>query len=262
MSVFVLTEGGRDKGFGHVARCLAISDALKNLSQGNCDVKFIINGDNSVQSIFGNREVGLEIYPWHAEIDRLEQEISSVDRVLIDSYLADTETYSRISEKVNKRMLIIDDYCRIQYPEGIVVNPTLLSKELGYAKNKDTKYLLGSEYAILREEFFDVPSRKVNADIKDILITMGATEHLDCIGGIVESLSEKGDFKFHVIAGRPDFHSKVEGVLIEKGYGAKVDIYSGLSAGEMRDLMLKCDVAISGGGQTLNELACCGTPVI
>ena len=46
MNVVILTEGGKDIGFGHVTRCSSIYQAFE---QFHIVPKFIINGDDSVK---------------------------------------------------------------------------------------------------------------------------------------------------------------------------------------------------------------------
>ena len=57
MNVFILTEGGKKYGFGHVARCSSIYQAFL---KRDIAPKFIINGDESVESILN--EVNFEIH--------------------------------------------------------------------------------------------------------------------------------------------------------------------------------------------------------
>jgi spore coat polysaccharide biosynthesis predicted glycosyltransferase SpsG len=64
--------------------------------------------------------------------------------------------------------------------------------------------------------------------------------------------AEYPNLHLHVVAPRTE---------LKKG-SSSIKFYSDLSAIQMRQIMLKCDLAISGGGQTLNELACCRVPVI
>ena len=45
MRVYILTEGGKDFGYGHVARCSSIHQAFEYY---NVSPKFIVNGDESV----------------------------------------------------------------------------------------------------------------------------------------------------------------------------------------------------------------------
>lgn len=64
--------------------------------------------------------------------------------------------------------------------------------------------------------------------------------------------------KKHVVIG-PGFNNRD---TIRANADERTVFHDGLTALEMRDLMLKCDVAITGGGQTTNELARCGIPMI
>ena len=46
MKVFIITEGGKNIGFGHITRCLSLYQAFEE--RGN-KPKFIINGDNDIE---------------------------------------------------------------------------------------------------------------------------------------------------------------------------------------------------------------------
>ena len=58
MDVFILTEGGKSYGFGHVARCSSIYQAF---IKRNISPIFIINGDDSVKSILNNIDFKIEV---------------------------------------------------------------------------------------------------------------------------------------------------------------------------------------------------------
>ena len=45
MKVFIITEGGKDIGFGHITQCLSLYQAFK---EKGILPKFIINGDNNI----------------------------------------------------------------------------------------------------------------------------------------------------------------------------------------------------------------------
>ncbi len=78
MKVVILTEGGKDYGYGHVARCSSIYQAFE---QFYIIPKFIINGDDSVKSILPNFNV--DIINWIEDLSV----ISKADIVIVDSYL-------------------------------------------------------------------------------------------------------------------------------------------------------------------------------
>jgi spore coat polysaccharide biosynthesis predicted glycosyltransferase SpsG len=66
--------------------------------------------------------------------------------------------------------------------------------------------------------------------------------------------SRFSDFRFHVITANP-CHPTLQ-------YPKKTKYYSAITAQRMKAVMLCCDMAISGGGQTTNELAACGLPAV
>ena len=51
MNVIILTEGGKDYGFVHVARCSSIYQAFRKF---NITPQFIVNGDKSIDAILQN----------------------------------------------------------------------------------------------------------------------------------------------------------------------------------------------------------------
>jgi len=59
--------------------------------------------------------------------------VKGADAAVIDSYEADKGFYEHVSRLV-KTPVYIDDYKRIDYPRGIVVNGAVYAKEIGYKK--------------------------------------------------------------------------------------------------------------------------------
>ena len=166
MNVVILTEGGKDIGFGHVARCSSLYQAFE---QFDISPKLIINGDDSVKSILPNIDV--DIINW---LDDLSL-ISNADIVIIDSYLASIDVFDKISNIV-PLTAYIDDNNRLDYPKGIVINGTLDTSNMGYQKRDDIRYLLGNDYIPLRKDFWDISKLKINDSVKNILITMGGND--------------------------------------------------------------------------------------
>ena len=100
MNVVILTEGGKNKGFGHVARCSSIYNAFE---QFNILPKLIIDGDESVKSILN--DVDFEIIDWLNDLSV----ISESDIVVVDSYLANIDIYENIAKKTNLTVYIDDN---------------------------------------------------------------------------------------------------------------------------------------------------------
>ena len=249
MNVFILTEGGKDFGFGHVARCSSIYQAFK---KRDISPKFIINGDTSVKSILSNIE--FKIDNWLSDISFL----NSSDIVIIDSYLADIEIYDKISKKVSLTVCL-DDNKRLDYSSGIVVNGLINAENLNYPLNESIKYLLGSMYTPLRADFWDVSRLKINDDINNILVTMGGNDLRNLTPKVLELLNTNFPDvnKKVIIADSFDNVSEIEYLKDDS-----VDLIYSPDSKEMLNAMSNVDLAISASGQTLYELACIGVPTI
>ena len=166
MNVIILTEGGKDYGYGHVARCSSIFQAFVYY---NIFPDFIVNGDESIKSILP--EINVRNFNWLNDLSV----ISKADIVVIDSYLADLDVYNKISSKV-PLVVYVDDNNRLNYPEGIVVNGTLDTSSMGYVQRENIKYLVGNDFIPLRKDFWNIPKLKINESIESILITMGGND--------------------------------------------------------------------------------------
>jgi len=87
---------------------------------------------------------------------------------IIDSYRAFYKHYKDIA-KLSEISIFLDDFNRIIYPQGILVNFSLNAKKI--VKQKQTFNLLGIDYVPIRKEFLEVKKKP-----KHILIIIGGTD--------------------------------------------------------------------------------------
>lgn len=242
MKIMVLTEGGEKTGFGHISRCAALVHAAMDID-GTTDAEFIVNGDERAKGFLDSQGItGGALLDWNRERKNIVSAAKQKDMVIIDSYLADESFYGCISDVTHGRMLMMDDYNRIKYPEGVVINPSICGS--------------GREYIILRKEFWTVPDKKIKPVIKDVLITFGGKGRALFMEKTLDALVGKYPrYNYYVVS--PDGG---------RGPGCEcsgtIRFYGDIPASGMLDLMLRCDICVSGGGQTLYELARCGVPSI
>ena len=81
--------------------------------------------------------------------------LSQDDIIVIDSYLAGKGLYTEIRQRV-KVAAYLDDFNRLEYPEGIIINGTVGAELIPYKRNFGQHYLLGKDFVILREAFKDL----------------------------------------------------------------------------------------------------------
>ena len=253
MKVFIITEGGKDIGFGHITRCLSLYQAFK---ERGILPEFIINGDNNIEYLLKN--VNYQIFNWIDERKKLIEMAKDADIAIIDSYLADISLYNKIANLV-KTPVYIDDNKRLNYSNGIVVNGNIHAEKLKYPKKDGIIYLLGTKYTPLRKEFWEVPEKKIKENIESIMVTFGGDDAKNMTLKILAFLKDKyPNLIKNVIIGR-SFQNIDE---IKKCADKNTNLSYYPNAEKMKGIMFESDIAISAGGQTLNELASVGVPII
>ncbi len=252
LKVSVFTEGGRNIGFGHVARCLSICQAFE---EGGVYPSVYVNGDGNVSAILGS--LNYTLVNWINDSDRAFEIAGSSDIVIIDSYIADRWFYEGISRACSVSVYI-DDNARIEYPDGIIVNGNIYAGHIKYGSG--VRYLLlGTRYTPLRKEFWDAGNRVVCESVKSIMITFGGDDIRNLTPRVLRLISDRfPDLNKEVIIGK-GFRNINE---IEQNADDKTDLIYSPDARGMRNAMENSEIAISAGGQTLYELARIGVPAV
>ena len=173
------------------------------------------------------------------------------DIAIVDSYRADEPTIGTIANNSEKTAFFDDDN-RLPYPKGFLINGSPGAHGVGYPKSAAVCNLLGAQYQVLRKEFWGATPVEVAPRVVNTLITFGGS-------GLDERVAQYVDVISHRF---PDIHHHVVSPDSRVTTGSNVSVYGRLSAAEMIGLMNRCDLAVSGGGQTLAELAVLGIPVV
>lgn len=252
MKVKIFTEGGSDIGLGHISRCSALYDEIVNRK---IDVEFIIYG--YIDNVAFLKERIVKNINWMSE-DFLNSYVSNTDYCIVDSYLASEDLYRIISNK-SKKALFIDDNIRINYPKGIIVNPSIYVDDLCYPRNNNNIYFLGPEYIILRSYFVNNERNNINKNVKQVLITMGGSDIRSLTPMIIKHICNKySDIRFCVVNGNVSYNIDFD----ENIELSNIQVYYNIDAKLMKSLMLKSDFAITAAGQTIYELLATQTPFI
>lgn len=237
--VIIFTEGGDNIGFGHITRCSALYEEIESR---DIEVLFVIFGKNIDDLLKGKRYLNKD---WK-DREFLKFFLKEDDYIIIDSYLADIETYKFISEST-KKCLYIDDNNRISYPKGIILNPVLYDDVVYKTENI---VLQGKDYIILRKEFLETSIETVEKNI-DVLITLGGTDIRNLTPKLLQIIKRiNSKLKIAVVIGKA--FDNIE--KIEKEKNDNIEFYYNLNALEMKEIILKSKNIICGCGQSINEL--------
>ena len=252
MKVCIITEGSAKLGFGHISRCTSLYQAFE---EKKIIPNFIINGDEIASLMEVKNYVILD---WVKNELELIKQIKNSEIAIVDSYLAGFPIYERIVENV-KLAAFIDDNMRINYPYGIVINGNIHALELNYFNSPKTDYLLGPQFSMLKKDFWEIPLRTVNKEIKTILITLGGSDLRNLTPEILKLLIDEFPEIFKKVIIGSSFKNIKE---IENVADKSTELIYFPLASRMKKEILASDIAITTGGQTVYELAALGIPTI
>lgn len=193
--IAIRTMGGKDIGYGHLYRCLSLAKAISTEAI-NYKIIFIVNKD--IKNIVRND--GFEFI----ESNRFEEDYRIVedmcfDLVIFDSYRVN-DSYLRRIKKITKLMLFDDnnDIYDSSIPD-IVLNGNIHAEDLNYKMDSSTCFLLGPEYLVMREGYWNDTSNQ-NDQKKGVLITTGGSDIYNLSPKILKELL-KTDIIKRVIVG-------------------------------------------------------------
>jgi UDP-2,4-diacetamido-2,4,6-trideoxy-beta-L-altropyranose hydrolase len=257
-SVFV-THGGAQIGLGHVKRCLALAKAL---SEEGDTVSFIVSPDPTTARFIEGAGFSVLQYTWERRPAALLTAVggTDVDTAIVDSYTARTEHFEAL-RSVAQQLVAIDDTATRRLPVDVVVNVGAGTESLRdtYDVYEHTRLLLGSRYALLDTAFGEGPVRSHRTKVERVLVTLGASVHAEALRSAVAAVDAalKG-VQIGVVTGPFGTPAGMIGAATP-GRNNVID-YGGLP--ELRPVILDADLAVTGAGVTLTEIAATATPAV
>jgi UDP-2,4-diacetamido-2,4,6-trideoxy-beta-L-altropyranose hydrolase len=119
---------------------------------------------------------------------------------------------------------------------------------------------LGPQYSILRPEFCEPIKGEYAAAVDTVLVILGGADPHGIMPSVLSAL-ERVDraFKVKAVIG-PFFRNCDEVEKVIQFFRRSIELV--YAPDQVRPLMVEADIAISGGGQTLYELAASGCPTL
>jgi UDP-2,4-diacetamido-2,4,6-trideoxy-beta-L-altropyranose hydrolase len=251
-------------GTGHVMRCLALAQVWK---RAGGKVTFRIpEGSPAIEKRIRLEGCCLKSlasgsFP-QAVVDCMRQAMPGL--VVLDGYDFGLREQSALSA-AGHRVMVIDDFGQAaEYPVRWILNQNPQARPDIYARRGiQTKLLLGSKYALLRQEFGPWLGwrRTVPEHAGKILVTIGGSDPDNLSLQILESLSQLKDANLEVVlvAGGSNPYLRELQCTIESSPTRVRMVTNTL---DMPSLMAWADVAISGAGGTAYELCYMGLPAL
>ena len=187
----------------------------------------------------------------------------SASWIVLDGYNFNAAYQLTIKDSGKKLLFIDDNGCVSHYYADVVLNQNIHASEKLYSKREpNTTLLLGTRYALLREEFLSWQGwkRQIPALAQNILVTLGGSDPENVTKKIYDAIIqlEFNQLNVIIVAANNQYSDQMK-FLIEK---SKVNISLKSNVEKMSDLMAWADIAISAGGTSTWELAFMGVPMI
>lgn len=283
MKVAVRTDASLRIGTGHVARCLAVANYLR---EGGASVVFVcrlLEGhlcDDLIARGFGVHRLPSPVTPteecrdddypkWLGapwETDAAETsaclEGERFDWLIVDHYSI-TASWHRALRPRSARILVIDDLAEAEMECDLLVNQSILDAPndlYGQKIPPRCVTLMGPSYALLKPEFADVhntpPTR--SAPPRRLLVSFGGVDSVDLTSRTLRALASDTPSRWAVeaVLGPANPHAEQLG----RTYGARpgIEIVRGVS--DLAQRMARADLAIGAGGISSWERCSVGLP--
>ncbi len=269
MNIIFRTDASVNIGTGHVMRCLALAEELR---QKGTDINFICRDEpgNLVRYI-ENRGYKVHQLPGGIDIEtdrKLTKEILSnyeikPDGLIIDHYDIDISYESSLRDRV-KKIMVIDDLADREHDCDLLLdqNYSKIDNRYNGLVPGNCIQLLGSEYAMLRPQFQKARGnlRKRDGGVNRILLFMGGVDSKDITSKALRAIHmlDRSDIVVDVVIGNLNPHHDEIKILASK----IPNTICHHNVEDLAKLMSSADICIGAGGTTTWERCCEGLPTI
>lgn len=240
--IAILTEAGGEVGYGHLTRCEAIfencSDAVLLVQSGGEELLALPHDAQSLS--------------WRKNPDSFYK-LDEWDAILVDSYLADRAALEGL-RTYTPFLAVLDDYERMVYPCDLIINPSIQGP--GY-KDQLAQIEKGADYVILRKEIRSHAPKPSHGPLRRLVVSLGGANNKDLFLRLLPVLAQL-EIELLVLSGSEQ-RAKELSISLQQ---PNIHVFGRLSASKVAELFTCSDLAISAGGQTLNELAFLGVPFL
>lgn len=271
-------------GSGHLMRCLTLAAQMKK--QHGTEIHFICRDlEGNLTSLVEQErhilhvlprvsvEVGLTGYAaWLAvpmmvdaeETREILKRIAPAERLVVDHYGLDREWEQHLRPLV-KEIFVIDDLANRSHDCDILLDQNFYrNREKRYLDlvPKTCRLLLGPQYALLRQEFYQAQAnlRQRDGKLRRILLFYGGSDRTRETEKAIAALLKLRLFavQVDVVVGGSNARSEIVRALCEKQQGFQYH-FQGTN---MAELMARADLSLGAGGTAMWERCFLGLPAI
>ena len=267
-------DASLDIGAGHVMRCLALADALR---ERGARCRFICRAyPGNLLDLIRERGHEARALPTTEKNttndDDAQQSLAalsdtSVDWLVVDHYSLDAGWERRLRAAC-RRLMVIDDLADRPHDCDLLLDQNLGRNSADYANlvSADCKIFVGPQYALLRPEFASLRSyslaRRASPQLEHLLISMGGVDKDNATVKVLDALKDSplpANCRITVVMGpHAPWLVQVQAKAAQMRWATEVLV----SVQNMAKLMADSDFAIGAAGTTAWERCCLGLPAL
>ncbi len=278
MNIVFRADASVQMGIGHIMRCLTLADAFR---QNGDTVHFICRqlDGHMIETIEDKKYpvFALDAFTSDSALKDIQTEDARAcrpiiekirpDWLIVDHYALDIQ-WHRLLKPLCKKLMVIDDLADREHLCDVLLDQTYQRQESDYAAlvPASCKILAGSQYALLRPEFYQLRDkslkRRLSPRLNNMLISLGGTDSENVTGQVLHALQQcvlPSTLTITVVLGPTAPHLNTVQTLADTMPNAthvKVNVQN------MAELMSDSDIAIGAAGTTTWERCCLGLPTI
>ncbi|MBM4431506.1 MAG: UDP-2,4-diacetamido-2,4,6-trideoxy-beta-L-altropyranose hydrolase, partial [Chloroflexi bacterium] len=264
--LLVRADANAQIGTGHVMRCLALAQAWQE-SGGQATFLLATEAPTLESRLIKDAVEVAHISVQPGSTHDAHQTVSLAQQkgaawVVVDGYHFGAD-YQQAIKQAGLRLVFVDDYGHAShYYADLVLNQNIYADESLYRNREPyTRLLLGTQYALLRREFWPWRGwrREVPPVAHKVLVTLGGSDLDNVTFKVVQSLQQVQiqGLEAVVVVGSSNPHYAE---LQRAAQDAPIPIRLESNVTNMPELMAWADVAVSAGGSTCWELVFMGLP--
>lgn len=262
-NIIFRADGGSQIGLGHIMRCLALAEMLKD----DFEISFAIqNPDEKIKELIS--QIGFKSFFFLPQTTDFQQDVQNLititnsvnDKVFIlDGYNFQSAYQQKLKQHCKKLIYIDDLFAWHQYAD-IVINHSGVVKEQNYKIEPYTKLLLGTKYALIRNDFWQYSSyKKLEFPFQKILVNLGGADSNNNSYKIIENLFDLNhSFEITLLLGAANKHINT----FKKFQHDNLIILQNISSQRVAQTISHCDIAIVSCSTIAYEVSIVGKPFI
>jgi UDP-2,4-diacetamido-2,4,6-trideoxy-beta-L-altropyranose hydrolase len=264
--IIIRVDGHQSIGLGHISRCLALADMLKD----HFRITFACQKrDENVLNMVRNEgteliELSIE-NDYEKDAENLKEYLNKNTILVLDGYNF-REAYQLLVKPHSFKLVCIDDIHSCHFYADVIINHSEHAKYVKYSCEPYTRLYLGGEYALLRKPFLEHAGFERNFEkVENILVCMGGADPGNQTLRILQSLDlTKLNLAVNVIIGiaNPNYGKIFQWIGENKDSKLRINLLSNLSASEMCEQFMQNDFLFTPGSTTAWEACCIGIPMI